>query len=279
MGRMGTLPVLWTAAVLLAAALYVVSGRVALSWTMLAILAISFAFELVDSSLGMGYGTTLTPLLLLFGFAPSELVPAVLLSELATGFSASAFHHRAGNVDFVRDALHRRTALILALCSIAGAMAGVQVAVEVSRLFLTRLIGCIVLTAGVFILVARSGFTYRPWKIMALGMGAAFNKAVSGGGYGPLLTSGQVLAGLGGKPAIAISSLAEAVTCLTGTVLYFLRGQSVQEELAVPILSGALLSVPFSARLVRRIDEGWLKRSIAILTLVLASLTLLRSFF
>ena len=278
MGRSGALHVLWTVAILLGVALYALSGRIDVSWAMLIIVAISFTCELVDSSLGMGYGTTLTPLLLLFGIDPRVLVPTILLSELASGFSASAFHHGHGNVDFVRHALHRRTAIILSLCSVVGVLAGVQVALGVSRAFLTRLIGCIVLGAGILILVARRRFSYSTWKIMLLGMGAAFNKAVSGGGYGPLLTSGQVLSGLGGKPAIAITSLAEAVTCLSGSILFFLRGQRVQEDLAVPVIAAALLSVPFSARIVRHVDEAWLKRTIALVTIALGSFTLIRSF-
>jgi uncharacterized protein len=50
-----------------------------------AIAAVSFAAEYVDSSLGMGYGTTLTPVLLLLGFAPLEVVPALLVSQLLAG--------------------------------------------------------------------------------------------------------------------------------------------------------------------------------------------------
>ena len=41
----------------------------------IAIAAVSFAAEYVDSSLGMGYGTTLTPVLLLIGFAPLRWCP------------------------------------------------------------------------------------------------------------------------------------------------------------------------------------------------------------
>src|SRR6056297_350792 len=49
------------------------------------IILIAFAAEYTDSTLGMGYGTSLTPILLLLGFSPLEVVPAVLLSELVTG--------------------------------------------------------------------------------------------------------------------------------------------------------------------------------------------------
>jgi len=57
---------------------------------------IAFLAEYVDSSLGMGYGTILTPVLLLMGFKPLEVVPAVLLSEFATGLLAGFTHHKLG---------------------------------------------------------------------------------------------------------------------------------------------------------------------------------------
>jgi uncharacterized membrane protein YfcA len=46
----------------------------------------------------MGYGTTLTPVVLLLGFEPLHVVPAVLLSEFVTGLVAAGFHHKVGNV-------------------------------------------------------------------------------------------------------------------------------------------------------------------------------------
>ena len=66
---------------------------------------ISLLFEYMDASLGMGYGTTLTPILLIIGFAPLEVVPAVLLGQLVGGMIGGLAHHRLGNIslDFRRD--------------------------------------------------------------------------------------------------------------------------------------------------------------------------------
>jgi len=278
MNRTHGLSLLWPAVILTLALLSFLFHRIEFTWLTLVVLVLSFACELVDSSLGMGYGTTLTPLLLFFGFDPRVLVPTILLSELASGFSAFYFHLRAGNVDFLHHPLHRRTAVILSLCSVLGVLLGVHVALTLSRDLLTRLIGIIILAAGFFILAARRGFRYGTWKIFGLGAVAAFNKSVSGGGYGPLLTSGQVLSGLGGKASIAITSLAEGFTCLAGMSFFFLRGQTIHMELIVPVIAGALLSVPFSASIVRRVDESWLKRFIAYATISLGALTLVRSF-
>lgn len=63
------------------------------------IIPLAFICELVDSSLGMGYGTTLTPLLLILGYDPLDVVPAVLFSEFITGIFTGLLHHKFENVD------------------------------------------------------------------------------------------------------------------------------------------------------------------------------------
>ena len=81
--------------------------------TILAIFLAAHLCEYVDSSLGMGYGTTLTPVLLLAGFEPLQIVPAVLLSEFVTGLAAGLLHHHEGNIDFLRDRKAQGTLLLL----------------------------------------------------------------------------------------------------------------------------------------------------------------------
>ena len=46
--------------------------------TFLLLFVFAFGCEFIDSSLGMGYGTILTPSLLILGFDPLLVVPAVL---------------------------------------------------------------------------------------------------------------------------------------------------------------------------------------------------------
>lgn len=68
-------------------------------WIIITIFLVALICEYMDSTLGMGYGTTLTPVLLLMGFSPLQVVPTVLLSELISGLLAAFFHHREGNVN------------------------------------------------------------------------------------------------------------------------------------------------------------------------------------
>ena len=59
----------------------------------------------VSISIGMGYGTTLAPLLLIVGFSPFQVIPAVLSSQLVGGMIGGLAHHRFGNIklDFRQD--------------------------------------------------------------------------------------------------------------------------------------------------------------------------------
>jgi len=257
----------------------VFAGIVPFTATTFAILLLCGSLELMDSSLGMGYGTTLTPVLLLLGFDPVQLVPTILISEFLSGFSASFFHSEAGNVRFVPGSNHLRAAVVLSAFSIVGVALGVNLAIGVSATVLRRVMGTVILAAGIYILVmSRRTFHFNALRIMALALVASFNKAVSGGGYGPLMTSGQIMSGIQGRAAVAITSLAEGFTCLIGAILFLVLGKGLDAALLIPVVTGALLSVPFSARIVRRIPEDRMKLVIAILTVGLGALTIAKTF-
>ena len=245
--------------------------------TLVAILLAAFVCEYLDSSLGMGYGTTLTPLLLIAGFAPMSIVPAVLFSELLTGLAAGILHHHDGNLDLLRDARARRTLALLSLLSGVGALAAVLIAVRLSGHWFGYAIVAIVLAMGVLTLVtARRRIRYRAGGIVAVGLVAAFNKGLSGGGYGPLVTSGQVVSGVPARHAVAITSLAEALTCLVGFCGYLAVKGAPDWGLTLPLAAGALLSVPWATVTVRRLPETWLRAGVGGLTLILGFVSLVK---
>lgn len=235
--------------------------------------------EYVDSSLGMGYGTTLTPLLLLAGFDPMQIIPAVLLSEFVTGLLAAGCHHRDGNVNLIRDTAVRRTAMLLMALSAVGALGAVTLAVSVPTAVLKVLISVIVLSMGVVILATiRRKIRYRPANIVVLGALAAFNKGLSGGGYGPLVTAGQVVSGVKPKQAVAITSLAESMTCLIGLLGYIVAhlwvGRVQDWSLVLPLLLGASLSVPMATLTVRAVPSKLMRVCVGVATCLLGVLAL-----
>jgi uncharacterized protein len=245
--------------------------------TVLGIFLVALVCEYMDSSLGMGYGTTLTPLLMLSGFEPLQIVPAVLLSELMTGLAAGFLHQRDGNVDFLRDQRARKTILLLGSLSGIGALLAVWVAVSISKFWLGLFITVIILAMGIIILLTRQRqIPYRAGGIVAIGAVAAFNKGLSGGGYGPLVTAGQVVSGLPAKHAVAVTSVTESLTCLIGVLAYLALGMTIAWELAVPLALGALLSVPMATLTVRRSSEAGLRGAVGLFTLILGGVALMK---
>lgn len=239
------------------------------------VMPLAFVCEFVDSSLGMGYGTTLTPLLLLMGFEPLQIVPAVLFSEFVTGITAAFFHHSLENVNLRPSSKDGKVAMVLSAFAVIGTITAVVLAIRLSPKILKIWIGSIVLAMGVIIL---STFNRKPrfsWaKISILGTVASFNKGMSGGGYGPLVMGGQILSGIGVKNAIGITSLSEGITCLIGIILYFFLGSEVEWTFAPWLMAGAVLSVPFAAHTVKRISERKAKIAIAVVIVALGCLTL-----
>lgn len=240
----------------------------------------AFFCEFIDSSLGMGYGTTLTPVLLLLGYQPAEVVPAVLLSEFVTGVLAGLFHHEFGNVDFKPGTRDFKVMVVMTLLSIVGVVAAVFIAVNVPPWVLKTYVGVLVLAIGVAILANRNRKVTFSWKrIGGLGLLAAFNKGMSGGGYGPVVTGGQVLAGIGGRNAIGIASLAEGITSIVGVIIYLASGTPFPWLLAPSLMLGAVLSTPFAAYAVSRVPTRRLTTAIGSVTTVLGGYTLIKVLF
>ena len=239
------------------------------------IFAAALICEFMDSCLGMGYGTTLTPILLLAGFSPLDIVPAILLSELLTGVAATLMHQRDGNVDFLGNAQARHTALLLGSLSSVGAVLAVWVAISISKFWLGVCITVIIVAMGGIILATRNRqIPFRGEAIVVVGAVAAFNKGLSGGGYGPLVTAGQIVSGLPAKLAIGVTSMAEALTCLIALLAYGVMGKVINWSLAIPLVMGAMLSVPMATLTVSRASEARLRGIVGVVTLLLGIVAL-----
>lgn len=269
------------------------------------IIVVSFIVEYIDSTLGMGYGTTLTPLLMLMsGFDPLQIVPAILLSQLISGLLAGFAHHSIGNVNFKIETtnigyiikkikelgiiesfkrgvpLHLKITLLITFCSILGILTAVLVAIRLPIFYLKLYIGILVLVIGIIILATinkRYRFSWK--KITGLALIASFNKGISGGGYGPIITGGQLLVGIDGKNAIGITSLAEGLTCIAGVITYIFTKHAIDWILAPYLIIGAVLSVPLSAYTVKKIKTTKLKILIGIITIILGIATLGKIFY
>jgi uncharacterized membrane protein YfcA len=243
------------------------------------LLLLAFASGYVDTSLGMGYGVTLTPVLLLLGYRPLEVVPAVVASQLVLGMVGAFAHHAIGNVDFRPGTRAFWITATLVAASVLATVGAAEVAVRLRAQVLEAWIGIVVLGVGVATLATFGRhLKFSWWKIFVLGGLAGFNKGSTGGGYGPVVTGGQILFGVSAANAVSITTLAETLACIAGSLTYFF-GSGIIDWTLTPFLTvGAVAAVPFSALTVRVLKPLQLKISVGVLTSALGLLLLLKMF-
>ena len=224
--------------------------------TVLAVFLPALLCEYLDTNLGMGFGTVMAPMLFVAGFEPLDVVPAVLFSELLTGLSAGLLHQRDGNLDLIRDQRALRTLMLLAALSGIGASAAVLLAVRIDAQWLAYGTVALMLTMGVMTLAGgRRPIPYRGSRILAIGLIAAFGKGVSGGGYGALVTSGQVVSGVSARQAVSITSIAEATVCLVVFMGFLAVDGAPHWGLAITLAAGALFAVPWATLTVLHLPD------------------------
>jgi len=256
-----------------------------------------FLGELLDSSLGMLYGTILSPVLIIAGYDPLVVVPSILLTQALAGLLAAAMHHRLRNVDFRVDneafrkgrdsglvsSLKRATTRdvkVVLVVSVLGILASVfasVVATSIPKTALKTYIGVLVLAMGA-ILISRSKFTFSWSRILGIGAISAFNKGLSGGGFGPILTAGQMIAGRASRSAIGATTLSEAPICIAGFLAYLLRNGMATWNLVIFLgigaIAGALVGPHITARF--RSEKG-VRVGLGILVAVLGVWTLAKT--
>lgn len=238
---------------------------------------VAFVSEYLDSGLGMGYGTALAPILVILGYDPLRVVPAILISQLVTDIAACIFHHNCSNVDFKFNTKDFKIAAILGLISSVGVIVSVILAFKIPKWLLMLYIGLLVTGMGLLILITVKRKMLFSWrKIMGISFLAAFNKGMAGGGYGPLVMGGQILSGVTARNAVGITAFAEAVTCLVGFIAYLIMGKAIDWKLTGLLLISAIPAVPLAAITIKNTHLDKLKKYVGILILMLGLLTLLR---
>jgi uncharacterized membrane protein YfcA len=197
--------------------------------------------KFIGSALGMMYGTVLSPFLIIMNYNTKDVVPSVLISQAIGGFIASWRHHRFKNADFNTGTTDRRIAVTVIWFGVFACLIGVFMSVSVSAKALNTYIGLLVTVIGLLILFGKS-LTLTDRRIYLLGFVSAFNKALSGGGFGPLVAGGQlVFRDRSEKGAIGSTNFAAAPICLFSFFLWvFLRGFPLA-ALCLPLCAGSAI--------------------------------------
>jgi uncharacterized membrane protein YfcA len=226
---------------------------------LLLVAIIGFVAQLVDGSLGMGYGVTSATLLATVGFAPAVASATIHVAKIGTGIMSGAAHWRFGNV-------HWRAVVMLSVPGALGAFVGALVLSYIAAEVAAPWVALILAILGIVVL-ARTvlGRTpairvYTPrWRALGpLGLAGGFIDSVGGGGWGPVTTSTMMAANsLSPNQVIGTTSMAEFIVAIAASVgfLMALGSESIAWDAMAALLLGGLIAAPIAAWLVSRLDH------------------------
>jgi len=232
------------------------------------VVVLAFLFETMDSSAGMGFGTGLTPLLLLIGYEPLQIVPILLISEAITGFTSGFFHHEFENVQFTFKKKNKETRIMLMIAGIGCVAILISVfityfAIKIDKNTIKTYVAILVLVMGFIgmLNLKAKDRSYKPKVLTAFSALAGFNKGIGAGGYGPVVMMGQIFSGIYEKTATAIVSLSEGIVSVVGfgsfLIVPLLMGQenSIDFVLLPSIFTGGFIAALISPYMVRVIPN------------------------
>ncbi len=215
---------------------------------------VGFVAQLVDGSLGMGYGVTSSTLLVLAGLTPAAASASVHFSELGTNLASGVSHWRLKNVDW-------RVVARIAGPGAIGAFLGATVLSNLSTESAAPVMAVILGLLGIYIIV-RTIIGIRPriksqltMKFLApLGVFAGFIDATGGGGWGPVATP-ALLADGRMEPRKVIGSIDTSEFAVSAAAsigfLVGLGASGINWGFALALLIGGLLAAPLAAYLVK----------------------------
>lgn len=242
----------------------------------LLVIAIGGLAQVIDGSLGMGFGVFSSSMLMVAGFAPAVAVATVNAAKVFTGLASGLAHWRVGNVRV-------KWLVSLSASGVVGGFLGSYLLTSIPAQDTKPWISGFLLAMGLLLVLrslrwrepcasqlweetcdkcpksgwqrvveqARSGAAAR---LGALGFLAAFINGLSGA-YGPIATSGVLLMEKGQpRHAVGTVNMAEffVATTVASTILVRQGPGEFPTGLVLALAIGGLLAAPLAAYICRR---------------------------
>lgn len=244
---------------------------------------IGFLAQLVDGSLGMGFGATSSSLLLMFGLAPAAASASIHMAEIVTTAASGASHLWFKNVD-------KGILLKLTIPGAISAFIGAAFLSSIPGGMIKPFISIFLIFLGVYILIRFLFFNHASSKntgspiskklLTPLGIVGGFFDAVGGGGWGPI-TAPVLIARRGISPRKVIgtvdtSEFAIAVSATLGFIL-FLGLEQFHWQLVIAFMIGGVIAAPIAAWLVRIVPSYMLGVLVGGFIILTNSMTIIKT--
>jgi uncharacterized membrane protein YfcA len=227
--------------------------------------------QLVDGTLGMGYGATSTSFLLAYGVPPVVSSTGVHVAEMFTTGVSAISHHRFGNIN-------KKLVRHLLIPGVLGSITGAYLLSDVINGDVIKpFIAVYMIILAIIIIrkaLAKSIIKKKTKKLGFLAAFGGFMDAVGGGGWGPIVTS--TLLGRGRNPRYTIGSVnaAEFAVSFASGITFMLFGGIHGWQVIIGLILGGVIAAPLGAYLVNKIKRKPMMIAVGILIILLSLKTL-----
>jgi siroheme synthase-like protein len=237
-------------------------------------LVTGFIAQMVDGSLGMGYGTISTTFLLAYGVPPaivsSRVHSARVFSSGVSGYS----HHRFGNIN-------KKLFKALVIPGVIGAVIGAALAYYGQKYSTWVRVPLSIYTLYLGYYIMRKAFKKRIAQDRIKGAGrlasvGGFMDAFAGGGWGSLVTSTLISKRKSPRYVIGSVCLAEFFVVLASSITFFILLKSLPFADVAGLIAGGLIAAPIAARLVGKLPLKTMFVSVGIVVILTSFITLWR---
>jgi len=231
-----------------------------------------FLAQMVDGSMGLGYGTISTTFLLAYGVSPaivsSRVHSARVFSSGVSGYS----HHRFGNIN-------KKLFRAIVIPGVIGAIIGATLAFfgkEYSQ-WVRLPLSVYTIYLGYYIL--RKAFKKRNPKDKVKRAGwlasvGGFMDAFAGGGWGTLVTSTLISKRRNPRYVIGSVCLAEFFVVLASSITFFILLRNIPLLDVAGMILGGVIAAPIAARLVGKLPVKTMFVAVGLLVIATSCWTL-----
>jgi uncharacterized membrane protein YfcA len=230
-------------------------------WILLAFAVAGGMAQLVDGTLGMGFGVTSASVLLFIGVAPVTASAATHAAKLPTTLISGLAHWREGNID---KAILLRVAVPGAIGGFLGAVVLTNISLESAKGWMAGLLiffGLVIFARfglGLRLIpTPKNGHTAR-W-LSPIGLVGGFVDATGGGGWGPVVTP-SLMTVTSHEPRKVVGTVNAAEFVVAVSVSFgFLTGAAQHGIPWLPVIGlviGGVIMAPIAARLAGRLPHA-----------------------
>jgi uncharacterized protein len=234
-----------------------------------------FLAQMVDGSMGLGYGTISTTFLLAYGVSPaivsSRVHSARVFSSGVSGYS----HHRFGNIN-------KRLFRAIVFPGVIGAILGATLAYFGKEYSNWVRVPLSVYTIYLGYYIVRKAFARRNPKDKVrkagwLASAGGFMDAFAGGGWGTLVTSTLISKRKNPRYVIGSVCLAEFFVVLASSITFFILLRTIPLRDIAGLILGGVVAAPVAARLAGKLPAKAMFIAVGSLVILTSCSTLWKS--